>query len=142
MKGMKNMIKGEELYKLQQVKTYEVIRCGLIGSMYPGAVNLDLRLTGSNLHICFDIDQKYLPLGIKSGDILFTYHLRYILQAIEKDVPYNAALQMRILPAPDAKWEMTREFGEYDFFRCSACKKWNDKNSEYCPHCGANMILK
>lgn len=133
------MITGEELYKLQQIKTYTVIRCGPIGEYFPGAVNLDLRLDGTKLHICFDIPEKYIPMGIHAGDILYTYHLRYILHAIEKDLRYNASIQEKILPAPDADWEMSRGFGEYDFFRCSACKKWNDKPTNFCPRCGAKM---
>lgn len=132
-------IPKEILQLMQQVKTLEVVRCGLIGDRYPGAVNLDLKMTDSPLHIGFDIDQKYLPIGIAAGDILYIYHLRYILYAIEKDITYNESLQERVQPAPLAKWDLCRGFGDYPFYRCSACKKWNDKPTDFCPRCGAKM---
>jgi hypothetical protein len=39
----------------------------------------------------------------------------------------------------NGEWTIARSYGEYDFWKCGNCKKWNDKPTKYCPRCGAKM---
>ena len=41
--------------------------------------------------------------------------------------------QMRTVPTPSGT------FAHREMYVCSACDGYNDKNTQYCPHCGAKM---
>lgn len=41
--------------------------------------------------------------------------------------------QMRTVPTPSGT------FAHMEMYVCSACDGYNDKNTQYCPHCGAKM---
>ena len=41
--------------------------------------------------------------------------------------------QMRTVPTPSGT------FAHREMYVCSACDGYNDKNTQYCPHCGARM---
>ena len=41
--------------------------------------------------------------------------------------------QMRTVPTPNGT------FAHREMYVCSACDGYNDKNTQYCPHCGARM---
>lgn len=44
--------------------------------------------------------------------------------------------QMRTVPTPSGT------FAHREMYVCSACDGYNDKNTQYCPHCGARMDRK
>lgn len=44
--------------------------------------------------------------------------------------------QMRTVPTPSGT------FAHREMYVCSACDGYNDKNTQYCPHCGAKMDRK
>lgn len=135
------MITKELLEKMQNAKAYKIIRCGMIGDYYPGAVNLDLQLVNTKLHICFDIDQKYIPDGISADCFLHASQLRYILYAIEHDLTYNEALKSRtenVKPIRRGRWVDWSMFGE-SLYKCSECNAEMKFKTNFCPRCGAQM---
>lgn len=80
------------------------------------------------------IDADKLKRLIKSGDYLI------FDSTTENDLCRMIDCQDTIeIENPKGKWEMCRGFGEYSFFKCSACKKWNNEVTQYCPRCGAKM---
>lgn len=80
------------------------------------------------------IDADELKRLIKSGDDLIFDSMTE--NQLCRMIDYQDTVESE---HSKGKWEMCRGFGEYSFFKCSACKKWNNAVTAFCPRCGAKM---